>query len=281
VALAYCVLASGSGGNCVWVRGGGVELLVDCGLSARAIGRRLADVGGDLADVSAVVCTHAHTDHVAGAAVLARRRGVDIYATRPTLRRIPGAPPPERLRPIPSSGAVAIGGLTVLTCPTSHDVPGSIALSITDGHITVAIATDLGTPTRGIDRLLREADGVVLETNHDPDLLRDGPYPPMLKRRIRSDAGHLSNAQSAALLADALQPRLRHLTLAHLSETNNTPAHAARAIEPVLARAGCAPALAIADQHVPGEPVLLAGRAGGAAVAALGRQLALPLTSGR
>lgn len=275
--LAYCVLASGSGGNCVWVRGGGVELLVDCGLSARAIGRRLAEVGGDLRDVSAVVCTHAHGDHIAGAARLARRHGVDIYATRPTLNRIPHSPPTERLHAIATGGSVTIGGLTVRTCPTRHDSPGSVAVLITDGETSMALATDLGKPTRGIDSLLREADGLVLETNHDLDLLRDGPYPAVLKRRIRSDRGHLSNQQAAELLAQVLGPRLRHLTLAHLSETNNTPAHAARAIEPVLSRTGCAPALAIADQHTPGEPVVLAAQPNGTAVATVGRQLQLPL----
>jgi phosphoribosyl 1,2-cyclic phosphodiesterase len=275
--LVYCVLASGSGGNCVWVRGGGVELLVDCGLSARRIGQRLADVGGDLGNVSAVVCTHSHGDHIAGASVLARRRGVNIYGTRPTLNRIPGAPPAERLHAIAPGGSVTIGGLTVHTCPTRHDAPGSMAVLITDGETSMALATDLGKPTRGIDRLLREADGVVLATNHDLELLRDGPYPAALKRRIRSDQGHLSNEQAADLLAQIIHPRLRHLTLAHLSETNNTPAHAARAIEPVLSRAGCAPTLAIADQHEPGEPVVLAARPNGMPVATVRSQLELPL----
>ena len=277
--LGYCVLASGSGGNCVWVRGGGVELLVDCGLSARTIGRRLADVGGDLSDVSAVIVTHAHGDHIAGAATLARRRGVDIHATRATLDRIPNPPPAERLHAIARGGSVTIGGLSVRTCPTSHDIPGSIAVLVTDGGTTMALATDLGTPTHGIDRLLLEADGLILETNHDLDLLRNGPYSAVLKRRIRSDQGHLSNAQAAELLAQVLSPRLRHLTLAHLSETNNTPAHAARAIEPVLARANCAPALAIAKQHTPGETVELTARPDGTAVATVGAQLELPLVS--
>ncbi len=279
--LAYCVLASGSGGNCVWVRGGGVELLLDCGLSARAIGRRLAEVGGDLNDISAVVCTHSHGDHIAGAAVLARRRGVDIYATRPTLNRIPDAPPTERLHAIATGGSVTIGGLTVRTCRTSHDAPGSIALLVTDGETSMALATDLGKPTLSIARLLREADGLVLETNHDLSLLRDGPYPAALKRRIRSNHGHLSNEQAAELLAQVLRPRLRHLTLAHLSETNNTPALAARAIEPVLARAGCAPALAIANQHTPGEPVVLTARPNDTAIATVGAQLELPLRTAR
>ena len=149
--LAYCVLASGSGGNCVWVRGGGVELLLDCGLSARAIGKRLAEVGGNLSDISAAVCTHAHRDHVTGAAVLARRHGVDLYGTRTTLDRIYGAPPAERLHPIAPGGSVTIGGLTVRTCATRHDVPGSIALLITDGETSMALATDLGKATQGIE----------------------------------------------------------------------------------------------------------------------------------
>src|SRR5262245_42116084 len=130
MALEYCILASGSAGNCLWVRGGGVEVLLDCGLSARRIGDRFAAVGKHLRNVSAVVCTHGHGDHVAGAAVLARRHGLDVYGTPPTLREIRGEPPPEKLRPVGVRERFRIGNLEVRLAPTPHDAPGSASVVV-------------------------------------------------------------------------------------------------------------------------------------------------------
>jgi len=267
MAISYCVLASGSGGNSAWLRGGGIEILVDCGLSARQIEHRLAAVGQSADHIHAIVCTHWHHDHVAGAAVLSRRHGIDLYATASTLRRIPGALSAERLHRLPSSGRVEIGGLKVSTTPTPHDAAGSVALCIADADTRVGVATDLGTPTPEIRRALAGVDGLILECNHDLDMLRDGPYPAMLKQRIRSRVGHLSNEQGARLAAELVHAGLQHLTLAHLSETNNTPGKAAGHVSSVLSRMGASwLELSVAGQHHPSEPVVLAPRAGGAAL---------------
>ncbi len=255
MSIAYSILASGSSGNSVWVRGGGVEILVDCGLAARNLGRRLGEVGGDLRDVEAVVCTHAHIDHVAGAAVLARRHGLAVHATPATLSRIPGDPPRSSLRPLPLTGTVTIGGLSVHTLATLHDAPESVALVISDGQTRLGIATDLGQPTAALVRALSRVDGLVLEANHDLEMLVTGPYPEQLKRRIRSRVGHLSNQQSAELIGRLLHPGLQHLTLAHLSEQNNLPDKARRAVEPALG--GSRVTLAVAEQHRPLAPVAL------------------------
>ncbi len=259
MAIAYCSIGSGSTGNAWWVSGGGVELLIDCGLSARSLARRLAAVGLDLGRVTAVVCTHGHGDHVAGAAVLARRHGLRIYGTPDTLSMIPGDPPPEQLCPLPEEGRVAIGGLAVATTPTLHDAPGSVALRLEDDETALGYATDLGFATRNIVRHLRGCDGVVVEFNHDEGMLLGGPYDERLKRRIYSEVGHLSNRQGAALLEEVLArtPGLQHVTLAHLSQENNRPEIARATAAEVLRRHRSAARLAVAAPDVPGTPVSL------------------------
>ena len=263
MALEYCILASGSSGNCLWVRGGGVEILVDCGLSVRRIADRLADAGGDLRDVQAVICTHGHGDHIASAEILARRYGIAIHATAGTLRSIRGSPPPERLREVDVRGRFRIGGLEIRLAPTPHDAVGSCSVVIADAETSLGICTDLGRPTETIRRHLDGVDGLILEMNHDLQMLLEGPYPEVLKRRIRSDLGHLSNDQAADLLAQLLHPGLQHLSLAHLSEQNNLPEIARDRAGEVLADAALSPVLVVAEQHRTGEPVRLrAGRRG-------------------
>lgn len=257
MALTYCILASGSSGNCLWIQGGGVEILVDCGLSARRIEGRLADVGRDIRDVSAVICTHGHGDHVAGAAVLARRHGISIQGTAGTLRSIRGEPPPEALETVSSRSRYRIGGLEIRLCPTPHDAPGSVSVVVDDGETSLGILTDLGKPTENLVRHLSGLDGLVLEMNHDLDMLRDGPYPESLKRRIHGDLGHLSNEQGAELLGRLLHPDLQHLSLAHLSEENNDRSLARDVAARVLGEAGRSPLLVVAAQDRPGEPVSL------------------------
>jgi phosphoribosyl 1,2-cyclic phosphodiesterase len=260
MALEYCILASGSAGNCLWVKGGGVEILIDCGLSARRIGDRLAAVGGDLRNVQAVICTHGHGDHVAGAAVLARRHDLDIHATAGTIRHIRGAPPPERLQAVDVRARFRIGGLEIRLAPTPHDAVGSCSVVVADGETSLGVCTDLGRPTETIRKHLEGVDALVLEMNHDRQMLLEGPYPEVLKRRIHGDLGHLSNEQSAELLASIVHPGLQHLALAHLSEQNNLPEIARDVAGEVLANAAFSPNLVVAEQHRPGEPVRLVTR---------------------
>ncbi|WP_373046728.1 MBL fold metallo-hydrolase [Vulgatibacter sp.] len=260
MALRYAILSSGSSGNCLWVQGGGVEILVDCGLSARRIGERLAAVGGDLRNVQAVVCTHGHGDHVAGAAVLARRYGLEVHGSAGTLRHIRGEPPPERLHPVGVRDRFRIGGLEIRLAPTPHDAVGSCSVVVADGETSLGVVTDLGKPTETVRKHLEGVDALVLEMNHDRQMLIDGPYPEMLKRRIAGDLGHLSNDQSAELLAQLLHPGLQQLALAHLSEHNNLPEIARDTAGEVLANAALSPNLVVAEQHRPGEPVLLRTR---------------------
>ncbi|MDF1563843.1 MAG: MBL fold metallo-hydrolase [Deltaproteobacteria bacterium] len=271
MAIAYAVLASGSKGNCTWVRAGDTAVLVDCGLSALAIRRRLEAIGESLAEVSAVICTHGHGDHVAGAAVLARKHGLRIHGTVETLARLPGSPPEASLVEVPREGRFALGDLTVQTVPTLHDAPGSFAVRLEVAGASLGVITDLGLPSEGLIRAFSGLTGLVLEMNHDEEMLLYGPYPEPLKRRIRSDLGHLSNAEGAALLARLLHPGLQQVTLAHLSETNNLPEHALSAARSVVGARG-RPTLTVARQGAPGERVDLEIPRGG--------QLGLPLSFG-
>ncbi len=259
--IRYCPLGSGSGGNSFWVSGGGVELLVDCGLSARQIERRLSDVGGSLAHIDAIVCTHGHRDHILGTEVLACRRGIQLWATPLACRFFSRKVPLDLIHHLPPHGEIRLRELAIATTPTQHDIPGSVALVLSDGEVSLGIATDLGLATPRIASALSALDGLILEMNYDEEMLACGPYPNRLKKRILSDYGHLSNDQGARLLDSILHPGLQQVALAHLSEVNNTPALAlARAREVLQRRESCAE-LAVCAQDSPGQPRTLRRRA--------------------
>jgi phosphoribosyl 1,2-cyclic phosphodiesterase len=228
-------------------------------------------VGVDLAEVSAAVCTHGHSDHVAGAAVLARRHGLDIHGTAPTLSRVPGNPPVERLRELPLSGRIRIGGLAIRTVPTVHDFPASVALVISDDESQLGVVTDLGQPTAALVKALSGVAALAVESNHDVEMLLNGPYPERLKRRVRSRVGHLSNVQTAQLVGKVLHADMQQVTLLHLSEQNNSPRLAIDTMRGVFLERGIAPELTVGEQDRPGERIRLRPN--------LPRQLELPWAS--
>src|SRR5919201_3471422 len=273
------MLASGSGGNTAFLEAGGARVLVDAGLSYRETKRRCADVGLDLRDVTDVLLTHEHADHCFGAATIARKVGARVHATRGTFQAMRDAPPSTLCFPIPRDGLLLLGRtLHVRAVPVPHDALDPVAFAFeerVDGGrcIRAAVVTDLGSSTRTLARALRDLDALVLETNHDARLLIEGPYPASLKRRVRSDLGHLSNAQAAQLIAQVLHRGLRHLVLAHLSEHNNTPTHARREAEAVLELHGSRAALHLATQARALPPIDLA--AGDARTTVRPRKLAL------
>jgi phosphoribosyl 1,2-cyclic phosphodiesterase len=250
------VLASGSTGNALWVESPDGAVLVDCGVSVPELKRRLAHVGRDLTRLAAVFVTHDHGDHVGSSVALARKLGVPLFATRGThsiLRRLPD----ELTRVVRADEPVDVAGLTVLPIATPHDGIESVAFRLThraSGRVA-GIATDLGYVSRQVVERLRGVHFLVCELNHDEQLLVNGPYPQSLKDRIRSGRGHLSNEQGAELASHLMHDGLRHVALAHLSETNNTPDHARRAFERVNRDAHAGLAIAIADPRLPGALV--------------------------
>lgn len=231
-------IASGSEGNCLLLTAGETNILVDAGISCRRISTALAGLGLPLKDVAAVFITHEHSDHICGLRTLVRRWEIPIYANPATARqlryRIAGIEP--RLRAV--EAPFALGGVTVTPFPTSHDVSGGADFRFDFGGTGVGVLTDTGTVTDGAREALRGVELLVLESNHDVEWLRSGPYPYPLKARILSDHGHLSNDAAAAFAAEMARSGTRQIVLAHLSRENNTPQRALDTVSTAVADYG-------------------------------------------
>ena len=218
------VLASGSKGNCTFLRGERGALLIDAGLSARETLRRLRCAGSDASLVEAILVTHEHIDHIRGVDVLARRLGVPVYATGGTLeafREKCGGTAAE-IRRCRYDEPFSVGDFSIEPFAASHDAREPCGFSVREGDLRVGCCTDTGTVTATIFDRLASCDAVLLESNHCPDMLENGPYPAYLKSRIRSKRGHLSNPDAARCL-QRLADHIHMAMLAHVSEINNTP----------------------------------------------------------
>lgn len=224
-------LYSGSGGNAIYIRVGETAILIDAGKSARTLCRSLCEIGADIADVCAVFVTHEHSDHVSALEVLSKKYDFPIHIMEKSASRFDRLPHSllhEHLVRHEGMFCEQIGELTVSSFRTPHDSRMSVGYRISfsdgDGEHTLGIATDIGYVSDSVREGLAGCEAVVLESNHDVDMLMDGPYPYDLKLRIRSNRGHLSNADSACLAADLAATGTRGFLLAHLSEENNDPA---------------------------------------------------------
>ncbi len=233
------VLGSGSGGNCTLVEGARGRLLVDCGLSARETARRLARVGCDPVSIDAVLISHEHSDHVRGAAMFSRRFGVPLYVTACTAQAAGMSPDDVAgLVHTEAGRSFSVGGLDVHPFSVPHDAVDNVGLIVECEGTRLGYATDLGHPSKLVMERLKDCDVLVAEANHDPGMLRDGPYPWSVKQRILGRHGHLSNDEMANVVAAVATARTRHLFLAHMSETNNTPGLALAAGRRALEEAG-------------------------------------------
>ncbi|MBW6511874.1 MAG: MBL fold metallo-hydrolase [Desulfuromonadaceae bacterium] len=250
-----CLLASGSKGNSVYIESGTTRLLIDVGLSAREITARLNHIGVDAADLTAVLISHEHRDHCRGLGPLARRFNLDVFIHPETLAALPSPGRLERLHEFHDQ-CFTIGDCRVEPFRTTHDAVAPVGFIIDTPAGRVGIATDLGIATRLVSDRLRQCRALILEFNHDLDMLRDGPYPWPLKQRVSSRHGHLSNAASAALLAELLWEGLETVFLAHLSETNNCAQLAESAARSILPGAHQV-TLIVGTQHVPTACVTL------------------------
>jgi phosphoribosyl 1,2-cyclic phosphodiesterase len=221
--LSICLLASGSKGNALYVSDGTTAVLVDAGLSGVEIERRLHARGLSARHLDAIVVSHEHSDHIGAVGVLSRRYDLPVFISQPTLKALPARTRPQRLHRFECGFDFSIKSLRVHPFSLPHDAADAAGFTIGSKGLKIGIATDLGTATTVVKTHLRDCALLVIEANHDPRMLAEGPYPWPLKQRIQSRTGHLSNRDSCRLLRELYHRQLRHVILAHLSETNNTP----------------------------------------------------------
>lgn len=213
-------LYSGSGGNCTLVQSDNANLLVDVGLGCRATLSALKMYNLSLSDITAIVVTHEHSDHIGGISAFVSRSPVPVYAPKAIADLVA-----KRATYYDVSGiddVTEIADLRIDRYECSHDAAACYGYRFSDGTNSVATVTDTGCVTTGLVDFLAPCDRIQLESNHDVDMLKNGPYPYPLKRRILSDFGHLSNAQATQVLSDLVGSNVKSVILAHLSEHNNT-----------------------------------------------------------
>jgi phosphoribosyl 1,2-cyclic phosphodiesterase len=232
--LRFCCLGSGSRGNAYVVEAsdssGATRVLIDDGFSPRELERRLARADVDIASLGAILVTHEHSDHAGGVAAFAMRRDLAVYATQGTAIAARFDERVRRLHRIRAGVELRIGPLQVLPIEVPHDANEPVQFMLSDGERRLAILTDLGHPAPAVIAMLSRLNALVLEFNHDLDMLRGGPYSDALKARIESDLGHLSNSQSAQFLQALDRGHLTRVVAAHLSQTNNRPQLARQAV---------------------------------------------------
>jgi len=243
----FASIGSGSEGNGLVVEAGATRILIDCGFGIRDTVARLARIGVEPESLTAILVTHEHNDHVGGVPAFAARFGVPVWSTFGTLTvmgdRFDGV---AQVYGFDSHDAFAIGDLAVHPFPVPHDAREPVQFVISDGAFRLGMLTDIGAPTPFVQACLSGCDALVLECNHDLDLLAESSYPRSLKQRISGRFGHLHNEAAAALLAALDRRKLQHVVAAHLSAQNNTPAKARAALAGAL---GCAADwIGIADQ---------------------------------
>jgi phosphoribosyl 1,2-cyclic phosphodiesterase len=249
------VLGSGSRGNSIAVTAKERTLLIDAGFGPRAVLRRAKAAGITIESVVGILLTHEHTDHTREAPQLARAFSCPIYGSAGTLAALgPQLDGAASLRPLETHRPYDIHPFLVTACLTSHDAAESLAFRLEcpeSGGATLGVAYDLGRASTAVRYLLRGCHCLIVEANHDETMLRTGPYPASLRRRIAGVGGHLSNREAGALVSVLAHKGLKTVVLAHLSETNNEPELAARTVMDVIADSGYAGRLLVAAQSKP------------------------------
>ena len=229
------MLASGSKGNAVYVSDGTTSVLFDAGLSGKEMERRLTSRKISPTSINAIVVSHEHSDHIQGVGVLARRYGIPVYINRQTHEAAK-----TTLKTISESihfdcgYTFSINDMVIHPFSISHDARDPAGFTIQGRNAKLGIATDLGIATAMVREHLKGCDILIVEANHDRQMLTQGPYPWALKQRVKSRSGHLSNEEARDLLADVACEKLKHVILAHLSETNNTREKALSVVDRAL-----------------------------------------------
>lgn len=226
--MRLCSIASGSSGNCIYIGSNNTHLLIDTGISKKRIDEGLAELGLRGEDISGILITHEHSDHIQGLGVFSRKYAVPIYATKGTIAGIKnykslGKMPEGIYHEILKDESFIIGDLHVKPFAISHDANDPSGFRVEKEDKAIAVATDLGIYDDYTIENLKNLNAIILEANHDIHMLEVGPYPYYLKQRVLSNHGHLSNELSGRLLCNIIHDKLNHIILGHLSKENNFP----------------------------------------------------------
>ncbi len=254
--LSVCVLASGSKGNSIYISDGPTSILIDAGLSGSEITRRLQSRGLRPEDLDAILVSHEHGDHIKGAGPISRRFDLPVYISRKT-RNVASSQIGNinDIRSFECGSTFMINNLILHPFSLPHDAEDPAGFTVTKNGTKIGITTDLGMATSMVKEHLKGCSLLILEANHDTAMLADGPYPWPIKQRIRSRTGHLSNKASKNLLKEVQHDQLKHVILAHLSEINNTPQKALRAVGRAITHRNTQ--LTVANQDVSGDLLYL------------------------
>jgi phosphoribosyl 1,2-cyclic phosphodiesterase len=251
--IKFCVLASGSAGNCAWLATERTRLLVDAGLSFKALGQRLQSVGERTETLNAVVVTHEHADHIAGLARLVRRLRIPVYISKLTAPAIAWEQPTPSIECFQAGTSFTVGDIQVDSFGIPHDARDPVGFGFRAEGIKIAVVTDLGYLTESVKFHLRRSHLMLLESNHDLEMLKVGPYPWSVKQRVMSRVGHLSNDMMGDFLLRDFDGFPVRLVLGHLSESNNHPEIVRLVATQALEQRGLETPVEIATQSRPTE----------------------------
>lgn len=260
MSLFFCPLYSGSSGNSTFIAAEDTAILIDAGVSAKRIEEGLQNVGAKFDDIDAIIITHEHIDHINGIGVIARRHGIPIYANSGTWDailnggRVGEIPYSKRIR-FEDRGSFFVGDINISPFPIPHDAASPVGFSISNQDSRIVTATDMGYMPESVLNIIIGADVLQLEFNYDEHMLNNGSYPYMLKQRILSNKGHLSNDISAKVLIKAIESGCRNFMLAHLSRENNTPEAAYDAACRELFDVGLKPGESLQIQVAPADRI--------------------------
>jgi phosphoribosyl 1,2-cyclic phosphodiesterase len=259
VGIRLSVLGSGSRGNSTYVATERVRLLVDGGLSARELERRLLSIGASPKELNGIVVTHEHVDHVRGVGTLSRRYKLPVYLNKQTHLHLPDSVGRlDQKEEFVTGRSFSIEDLTIHPFAISHDGVDPVGFTLANGSVKIGVCTDLGAATKLVYRHLDHCSALILEANHDMEMLKNGPYPWPVKQRIKSRIGHLSNEQSVDVLSRVFSENLQEVVLAHMSETNNSAEIVLNTFNGMLAQNKRERlTITLAFQHRPLDPISL------------------------
>lgn len=230
----FCSLVSGSSGNALYLEHNKTKILIDCGISCKRVADSLQFIGVSPEEIDAILVTHEHSDHVSGLRVFSHKFGCTVFSGKKTLENIACGDSVA----VEAGKAYEIGDVLVKPFDIPHDAAQPMGFAFEFGGKKLAVATDMGKIDVGVAEMLRGSDFVFIEANHDLEMLKNGPYPFYLKKRILSSEGHMSNDQCAALVAALARTGTTRFVLGHLSNTNNTPEIAVKTVSACLEEGG-------------------------------------------